>query len=258
MEEENTQVALETAEAATSAETVTTEDNATDYVIDESVIPTEETTSTDAEYQWVLDKYKDTDALAKSYAELNKKLSDKNMLSPEEASGYELSVEEGSPFTDEVLNETREFFKEIDLPAKYAQPLVEQYQKRISEVMETVQKKIEEGTVSDFTAETASTTLKESWGDAFDNNVKAANRAIKNYYDGDISEHLELANNPVFAEIMAKVGAELGEDIAPRSQAVKSNLSADEVDQLMASPEYWDQNSNTYKKVQQYFAQLDN
>ena len=240
----------------TTEEVTNTEEVKADYSADEDELPTQDNNES---YKWVLDKYKsdsgefDSDKVAKAYAELTNKLSDKGMLAPDDVNGYEFELSDETLYDDEAIQETKEFFKEIDLPAKYAQPLAEQYEKRVSEVIEHYEKELENNDMSKFTADNTASELEKDWGKDFDTNLVAANKAIETYFEGDISEYKELANNPVFAKIMAKVGADLTEDTAPAQKQVSTNLTEEEVDLLMSKDDYWEPDSPSYKKVQEYF-----
>ena len=223
-----------------------------DFVTDEEILPTEDKTS---EYSWVNDKFKgddgnfDTDKAAKSYAELSKKLSDKNMIAPESADQYEITLSENTILNEQADTEIREAFKEMGIPSALAQPLVEMYEQRVGEAMQT----INENAAPKFEASEAATSLKEDWGNDFEANVGNANKAITAFFDGDIGQHLELANNPAFAKFAAKIGSQMGEDSAPTNTQPRTTLTEMEVDELMQRDDYWDESSATYKAVQAYY-----
>jgi hypothetical protein len=228
-----------------------------DFAVDEATLPTQETVS---DFGWVKDKYKndagefDADKLSEGYANLHKKMSDKGMLAPESVDGYEINLGENNPFDDEALSGVKEAFKEMELPAQFAQPLMEAYAKELEQVQTMVKEQLEQG--GNFDARDTTATLKEAWGKDFDANLQDANRAISQFYDGDITAHLSLANNPEFAKFAAAVGRELREDSAAQPTPSRPAVTREEYEAIMNSPSYWDkmadQNSLEYQKVQAY------
>jgi hypothetical protein len=248
-----------TADTSTPVEATTEQQ---DFATDEATLPTQDSTS---EYQWVFDKYKDaegnfdTNKAAEAYASLTKKLNDKGMLPPEAPDGYQFELGENPLLNDESINEARTAFHEMGLPSQYAEPLMKLYEQRVSEVMKAVEEMKGQDVTTTFTAEKAANALKDVWGENFNQELKLANTAIKTFYKGDLSENVELANNPVFAQIMAAVGRQLSEDSAPSNTPPAPSITDAEVEAIMARSDYWDQmadrESSVYKRMTAYFAE---
>lgn len=248
-----------TADTSMAAPEASTEQQ--DFVVDEATLPTDDNTK---EYQWVLDKYKtesgeyDGVKAAEALAHATKKLSEKGMLPPEAPDGYTFELGESPLFDEESINEARAAFHEMGLPAQYAEPLMKLYEQRVNEVMKAVEG-MKGPDVNQFTVENAEKTLRETWGNSFDKELASANKAIKAFYKGDLSQNVELANNPVFAQIMAEVGKQLSEDSAPSNTPPQPSVTDAEMEAIMARPTYWDEmndrESSTYKKVTAYFAE---
>lgn len=207
--------------------------------------PSQETTeaSSDDSYEWVPKKYMrdgkpDFQAIEKARANLEKKLSQKGVaIAPEtpDAYAYELT---SLPVDEEASNA----FKQEALQAGLS---VEQY--------EFIMKKYEDN-VGQFvhTAEKAERTLKEAWGNEYAQNMAYANRAFEEYVPSDVSLD-EIGNNPAIIKILARIGAELGEDTAPARSSVGSNYTQADIEKLMSSPEYGMAGSEARQTVDAWF-----
>lgn len=236
-----------------------------DFVTNEDVLPSKEPDEADYEVnekvEAVLAKYTNEDGdfdkneASKDLYELRKTMSDKNMLAPESTDDYEIVIDEGADlFTDEVVNETKEFLLDMGLPPAYAQQIMDRHVEVVQELAEHLTN--EAAPESKFTPEYAEETLTEEWGKKFEANLNNAHKGLSRYFDGTIEDYPELANHPVFANIMANIGANMREDTATQSKRVTSSMSREEAQAMIASKDYYE-NPHKQRKVTEYYAQFD-
>lgn len=168
----------------------------------------------------------DIDKLNKSYLALEKRLGAPPEV-PNDPSEYEYD------FGDvEVNQEEADQFKQA---AHEMGITKQQYQW----LMDTYKGMVEQGQYSNIEASTES--LKEAWGDSFDQNLNAANKAIAEYSpEGvDIRDYPHLANDPVFAQIMAKIGSELSGDSAPSpTDSIGGGYTKLDIQKMMADSDF--------------------
>lgn len=198
---------------------------------------------TESEYSYVPPKFlrdgkPDFEGMSKSYIALEKKIGQKGHLAPESIDAYEYK-----PETLQLDDNANKAFKEDALkaglsPQQY-QWALQQYEKAHAETAQTPAK--------------AEAYLKESWGDAFDSNMANALKA----YDTYVGSHIpmdSIGNNPLIIDVLARVGAELGEDkVVNKSKASSAGVSKADIEALMKEPDYW-KNSTKQAQVSEWYA----
>lgn len=192
----------------------------------EPVAPVATAEETD-EYSWLPPKFKldgkpDFQKLATSYTALEKKISAKAGVAPEstddyvyEPKHYQSSEEETTAF--------KETAKKLNLSAAQYAGLSEFY----DQAMERT---------ADSPAKTKAY-LEEHWGTDFERNTQLAIRAFDAYAPSHIPIEA-IGNNPFVIDLLARFGAELGEDAVPSARTTNARMTRDDVKALMAKPEY--------------------
>lgn len=224
--------------------TASVEPETTVETVEEAQVATTETTETPEEdMSWVPAKFlvdgkPDYKNLAKSYQNLETKIGKKGALAPSsvdeyvyEPQGIEFDSDKSSAFKEEAM-------KAGISPEQY-QFIMSKYESVMTEMMPSEEK--------------TSATLKEDWGKDFNVNLKSAQRAFENYAPSDVSKDDPIFNHPTVMKILANIGADLGEDTTPaKAGSTNSTISQEKVDELMNSPDYWN-NMDKQKMVRQWF-----
>ena len=148
--------------------------------------------------------------VSQSYTELEKRMKETG-LPPETAEGYQLER-----FLPETHEENREALAPI-LAKFHAAGLTN---KQVQAVMNVFGEQFGVGIANEKAAfDAAQTQLKEAWGDNYESNHTDMRKAVAVYADGDERKQLEenpkYMNDPLLANFLAKVGADLGEDRLP-------------------------------------------
>jgi len=181
-----------------------------------------------------LDKFKSVDELAKSYKHLEKMQgkehipvpSDENddawqdvldrLGRPEDPSKYELpNVDEDAKFSpsEEFTENLKQKAHELGLTQKQTEEFFRWYVEDVGEsYVEQVNQQAEEF------RKNAEQTLKKEFGNAFDDNIKAAQEATKmldQETGGEFAQMLEqtgMGNHPAMVKALAKLGNDMQED----------------------------------------------
>jgi hypothetical protein len=161
--------------------------------------------------------------LAKGYTELQQKFSSTRPSAPKSADEYVFEAKD-----IELDPELASAFK---TEAHKAGLSIDQYKFVMGKYAEQI-------SASMPTAEKAEAALKGEWGDKYDSNLAAANKAWK-AYAGDIQD-IAVMNNPTVIKLLAKIGAEIGEDTSSQAPAAADpGINESEVRDLMMKPDYW-------------------
>lgn len=162
-------------------------------------------------------KFKDPEALAKGYVEIEKSkggavavpkadASDEEWSKfftrtgrPKEASEYEVTGDlgEGKEISEELFDGVKTFFHSIGLSKVQGEKALEWVKKESLELAETVRKQQE------ITKEAGIASLKEKWGDSYVANMKMAGIAINDAGGKDLTavwDKYGAANDPVVIE----------------------------------------------------------
>jgi hypothetical protein len=174
----------------------------------------------------------DYEKLAKSYQGLEKKLSSKPNIPASTADEYEWAAPEGN--TLELNPEQVSKFKEMALEHGFTKA---QYDFVMTSHMNVINEMV--GSLG-WTADRAETALKEAWGKDFENQAAAARAGFDEFAPSDADPHDPVWNHPAVMKLLARMGAELGEDSITRAPAASSGTSIQEqIAALRASPDYY-------------------
>lgn len=166
----------------------------------------------------------DLEKLSQSYQSLEKKLGAKGIVAPESADEYEF--EDADAFDAESLAAFREDAHKLGLSTEQFKGVMAKYKAQIDALVPNPDK--------------TESQLKSEWGDDYKANLSAAKRAFDQLAPSDISIDDPVFNNPTVLKLLARVGQELTEDSAPpRASATKTGFTKEEVDNLIASKDYW-------------------
>lgn len=180
--------------------------------------------------------------LVKSYKHLESKMR-AGEAPPTEASAYEFKLPDGVELTDDLKGMVEEH-KARALELGLTQKQFEEYTTDLQSMAEQIKA---EYLPSKEKAEAA---LKEAWGAEFNQQLTLARKAFSRY--GSEADMQEIGNNPVALRLLAKIGAELGEDTKPaHGAAVNESLA-----QLRADPDYTNPHSPRYRILQDKVLQL--
>ena len=198
---------------------------------------TDSKNSDDIDYSYVPEKFLNEDGkpdfekLSKSYSALEKKLG-APAETPESPDDYQYDFEYVDNLDEEQFNEFKNAALEKGITKEQYSWIMSQFDSTIGQMTPS--------------PDAAATQLQEVWGKDFEQNLSAANMAISAYLpEGyDIQQDPTLGNNPIFAQIMAKIGAEMVEDSpdvsAPLSTpAGMSELEFDEFKRKHIADETW-------------------
>lgn len=180
--------------------------------------------------------------LVKSYKHLESKMR-AGEAPPSEAAAYDFKVPDGVELTDD-LKGMIEGHKARALELGLSQKQFEEYTTDLQSLAESIR---DEYLPSKDKAEAA---LKEAWGAEYNQQLALARKAFSRY--GSEADLQEIGNNPVALRLLAKIGAELGEDKNPaHGAAVNESLA-----QLRADPDYTNPHSPRYRILQDKVLQL--
>lgn len=185
------------------------------------------------EFGYVPEKFKadgkpQWEKLAQSYTALEKKLGNVAELPPKSAEEYKYDFDESIKIDQEAYDSFKDSAHKMGFNQSQYNFIMAAYEGMVKEGSKTVEK--------------AADTLKKTWGDEFDSNLSAANKAISTYSpEGfDIRKHPHLANDPTFAMLMAHIGRGLDEDHAPSERTSSApSYSELEIQAMMKENDYW-------------------
>ena len=266
----------------------------TDPVIETKDIETKDIEDTGGAKTWLdafpeelrdnptLNKYKNLDALGAAHISLQAHLGEDKISKPiteddwndtynflgrpEEATGYELPVDElpdavKNSLTEESMTSLKSKAHELGLNATQLKGMFDHYTSNI----------VEQQTLSDANkaqeAVDGEKSLKEEWGLAYEQKLGFAKKAVEEYGGEELLALLEktgLGNHPDLVKAFAKVGEStmpdnelIGHD--PESKLNSPEEAMDKAKQLMAHKAYLDkthpEHTQLVKKVAALFAQ---
>jgi hypothetical protein len=168
--------------------------------------------------------------MAPSYSELEKRLGSIGMP-PKSADEYKLEqfLPEGFEAKEEAVKPILAKFHDLGLTNKQAQGVMNVYGETLGGAVASEKSAYEAGVAQ----------LKQTWGDAFEQNLTKAKAAVSVYGTPEERQALlsnpKYANDPVLLRFFAKVGADLSEDKLP---AEFHAGGADNIDELRKSEAY--------------------
>lgn len=174
-----------------------------------------------------------------SYRELEKRLGS-GELPPKTADEYKVEkfLPEGFEANPEAMKPVLGKMHELGLNNKQVQGMLTLYGDLLGQGVATEKASMEQ----------ALTNLKAYWGDETPKNLELANKAVAVYADDEEKKLLsdpKIANNPALLRLLAKVGADLGEDRIPGGSSTGGGDS--ELESLRRSEAYWDDKHPDHK-----------
>ena len=179
---------------------------------------------------------------------------------PETADGYELQVD-SEAINPEFQQSFLEKAHSLGLSNKQVQALTE-WNLSLSDGSEEVALQQEQAT------QEAVESLKKDWGNAFEQNVNIANRALNEFVSSEDIDFIteteiggvKLADHPVMARILHNVGKGLMEDVKFEGKGNELVLSPNELQDkqssLMAHPAYFDRNHPEHASIKRQVTDL--
>lgn len=194
----------------------------------EAVETNNEVQTVEDDYSWVPKKFlrdgkPDIQGLAKSYQSLEKRMGSKSLAS-EAIEDYAFESKYGFDYDAETTSAFKSEAQKAGLsPEQYAW-VMEKYESEVDRIAMTPDK--------------AEKTLRQTWGKSFDTNLNYARQAWEAFGPSDISID-EVGNNPQVLKILARVGAELGEDKpSARGASTGRGVSEEEINEVIRSKDY--------------------
>ena len=167
---------------------------------------------------------------------------------PDTAEAYELTKVEGMeevPYSDEFEKEVRNWFREGRVTQEQAQFLYDKYQNYQKGQFDAANEQMQE----DYT--NGQNSLKETWANNTEANMKLADRAFHTLFDGEENDEtpegraklrvrMLLGNDPWFIEKMHKLSSLLGEDQLVGMEEGKdaTGLTHEQLKEMQADPKY--------------------
>lgn len=202
----------------------------TEEVVDQSEVvePVEKETATEEDYSWVPKKFikngePDLQGLAKSYQSLEKRMGSKSLAS-DSIEDYVFNASGNFTYDPEVSNAFKTEAQKMGLsPEQYAWAM-EKYEASVS------------GSI--VTADVAEKDLRSTWGKNFDANLNAARAAWDTFAPSDMDIN-EVGNNTAVLKLLARIGAELGEDKPSNRGATRPTaMSEEQINEIIKSKDY--------------------
>ena len=182
----------------------------------------------------------DLEKLAKSYSGLEKKLGTRSNVPAADVAEYEYD------FGDLTVDETSaSAFKDAALAKGFTKDqyafVMEQYKDMVGKMT--------------WSSERTEAALKESWGKDFDTNARAARAGFDEFAPSDANPHDPVWNHPQVMKLLARMGAELGEDSVSQRQSATSEvrMTEQEVHAILASKEYRSGDKDLHAKVTKWY-----
>lgn len=201
--------------------------------------------------------------VAEAHVALEKRMGDTG-LPPEKADGYKtdtvlaaMKAKAGDKAGDVKLPDG--LVKEFNGWAHAAKLTQAQYDSALGSYLGGIQTMVD--TAFDNAMATAKDELTKVWGAAASDpkspQMQAAFRAFKTYAPAALRTQEvmdKIGNNPIVMQVLAAVGAELGEDTRPHGEGT----GGEDIGALMKTPAYWNkkhpEHDSTVKKVNAFFA----
>jgi len=216
--------------AAPAAETATIESTIQTTQISDTA-PSESTTSEPSKYDHIPAKFlkedgtPDYDRLAKSYTGLEKKLGTKPNIPAVSVDEYEYDFGELQVDADRTSE-----FKTKALEKGFTKD-------QFTFVMDS-HKAVIDAMVWD--ADRTEAVLKEAWGKDYSTQTAAAKAGFDEFASSDADPNDPVWNHPAVMKLLARVGAEVGEDsLTGKVKPSKSESFEDQIAALRADPNYF-------------------
>jgi hypothetical protein len=183
---------------------------------------------------------------------------------PDSAEGYEfetVEVPEGFPMDEEALGQFKSVAHENGLTAKQANALQKWYFEQNAGNFETMVRAAED----EMTA--AQANLRTEWGNAYDQKLATAMRAVREFGGDELVANLEesgLGNNTALVKTFAEIGAKISGDVSIEGNASEGNrtpmqLKA-EIAKIQSDPSFYDSENlerpSMVKKMQNLMEEL--
>lgn len=181
---------------------------------------------------------------------------------PKDASGYELKAAEGVEVNAEMQQSFLTKAHEIGLLPKQAQALAD-WQIEQGQAVTEASTQADEATLNE-----KMTGLKTEWGQAFDQNVGIAQRAInefatdadKDFMNNAVIDGVKIGDHPAMAKLFHNIGKSMMEsgklEGTGNEQAMTPTEMQDQIDSLMGHPAYTDRKHPEHKQVARQVTQL--
>ena len=203
-------------------------------------------------------KFKDVSSLAQSYAELERWKGQSGKVAipasdappeawgevfkaigrPDDPAGYDLKAPEGAPIQVEVLPEFAKVAHEAGLSKAQAAKLVEWFGGHAGQQAQAMQAQQAQA------MEQGVATLRQEWGNTFDTNVAAAQRAVRLYGGDDLIKTLNdtgLGSHPAIVKTFANIGKLAQEHGLPAGNGTPGNMTKEmaqaRINEMQADPE---------------------
>jgi len=201
------------------------------------------------DYSSLAEKYGDIQGVAKALTEAQKEISSRK--APESPSEYTLPEVEGFKWNDDTLEIYGPKLHGLGISQEHANELLTMHAQGL----------IQSAQMAEKANEANLNALKESWGEKYDSQITAANKAIEKLGGDALFEALEnnplLGSNPEIIKAFAKVAELTSESSLPNNQAPSGKMSAAEATSKMS--ELLDKKAATYNQSERvaYQAEID-
>lgn len=181
---------------------------------------------------------------------------------PEEASGYTITAPEGTTVNEEAQTAFLEMAHQVGLSQKQVEQIAEWDIGQKSAATEA------NNSATEAATNEAVNGLKTEWGDAFDQNVGIANRAINEFVDenelaflkDNSIDGVKLADHPTLVKLFANIGKGMMEsgklEGVGSEQAMTPQEIEDKRSTLMSNPAYTDNRHPEHKQIMRQVQQL--
>jgi hypothetical protein len=123
--------------------------------------------------------------------------------------------------------------------------------------MEKFAAHLQEQAQAGWTSEKTIAHLKEAWGDSFKENSRAANAAFAVYAPEDADMNDPVWGHPAVVKLLARIGAEVGEDSVSQRKVSSSkgpSMSREQIDEIQRSAKYMSGDPEANKIVTDWYA----
>ena len=146
----------------------------------------------------------------------------KSLGKPDTSDGYEFSKPENVP-EDMPYSEERDIWfgniaHKYNLTKEQAQGMRNEWNEMQIESHNNASKEVD----AEYDASTNA--LKEEWGNAYEDKVNLANKAVSTYSAAETLQRLGLDNNPDLVKLFANIGASMSEDQLVTGKAITSDV----------------------------------
>ena len=181
---------------------------------------------------------------------------------PDESGGYEINAPEGSTVDETMQGDFKATAHDIGLNQSQMDKLTEWYFGTASAQTEA------NNNASESALNDAVGSLKKDWGQAFDQNVGIAQRAIgeflgdsdKEFLNTAVIDGVKVGDHPVMAKMFHTIGSAMMEggklEGLGTERAMTPNDIQDKINTLMAHPAYIDRTNPEHKQIARQVTQL--